>query len=45
MAKRPEAENYTGFHAPQEAARLLGQSIDYSRRGQLVVHDLRMPSR
>jgi nitrite reductase (cytochrome c-552) len=29
-----EAENSTGFHAPQEAARLLGLSIDYSRRGQ-----------
>ncbi|MEQ1875064.1 MAG: ammonia-forming cytochrome c nitrite reductase subunit c552 [Bdellovibrionia bacterium] len=29
-----EAENSTGFHAPQEAMRLLGQSIDYSRKGQ-----------
>ena len=32
-----EAENSTGFHAPQEAARLLTQSIDYSRKGQLEV--------
>jgi nitrite reductase (cytochrome c-552) len=32
-----EAENSTGFHAPQEAARILGESIDASRRGQLAV--------
>ncbi|MBI3185123.1 MAG: ammonia-forming cytochrome c nitrite reductase subunit c552 [Myxococcales bacterium] len=30
-----EAENSMGFHAPQEAARLLAQSIDLSRQGQL----------
>lgn len=29
-----EAENSTGFHAPQEAARILGLSIDYARKGQ-----------
>ena len=29
-----EAENSTGFHAPQEAARVLGMSIDFSRKGQ-----------
>jgi nitrite reductase (cytochrome c-552) len=29
-----EAENSTGFHAPQEAARILGESIDFARRGQ-----------
>ncbi len=29
-----EAENSTGFHAPQEAARILAESIDFSRRGQ-----------
>lgn len=29
-----EAENSTGFHAPQEAARILGQSIDIIRKGQ-----------
>jgi nitrite reductase (cytochrome c-552) len=32
-----EAENSTGFHAPQEAARILGESIDFSRKGQLAV--------
>jgi nitrite reductase (cytochrome c-552) len=35
-----EAENSTGFHAPQEAARVLGASIDFSRRGQVAVRDL-----
>ena len=34
-----EAENSTGFHAPQEAARVLGQSIDLARRGQLALRD------
>jgi nitrite reductase (cytochrome c-552) len=29
-----EAENSTGFHAPQEATRILGESIDFSRKGQ-----------
>lgn len=32
-----EAENSTGFHAPQEAARILGESIDFSRRGQAAL--------
>jgi nitrite reductase (cytochrome c-552) len=32
-----EAENSTGFHAPQEAARILGLSIDASRRGQMAL--------
>ena len=32
-----EAENSTGFHAPQEAARLLGESINYSRLGQAAL--------
>jgi nitrite reductase (cytochrome c-552) len=36
-----EAENSTGFHAPQEAARILGESIDFTRRGQVAVRDLR----
>ena len=31
-----EAENSTGFHAPQEAARILAESIDASRKGQLA---------
>jgi nitrite reductase (cytochrome c-552) len=34
-----EAENSTGFHAPQEAARIFGESIDFSRLGQLAVRD------
>jgi nitrite reductase (cytochrome c-552) len=29
-----EAENSTGFHAPQEVMRILGESINYSRLGQ-----------
>lgn len=33
-----EAENSTGFHAPQEAARLLQMSVDYARQGQLVLN-------
>jgi nitrite reductase (cytochrome c-552) len=32
-----EAENSTGFHAPQEAARILGESIDFSRKGQTAL--------
>ena len=32
-----EAENSMGFHAPQEAARLLQKSVDFSRRGQLAL--------
>jgi nitrite reductase (cytochrome c-552) len=34
-----EAENSTGFHAPQEAARVLGESIDLARQGQLALRD------
>jgi nitrite reductase (cytochrome c-552) len=34
-----EAENSTGFHAPQEAARILGESLDYARQGQISVRD------
>jgi nitrite reductase (cytochrome c-552) len=30
------AENSTGFHAPQEAARIFGEAIDYARQGQLA---------
>lgn len=37
------AENSTGFHAPQEAARILGEAIDYARQGQLAV--ARRPAR
>jgi len=31
------AENSMGFHAPQEAARILAEAIDYGRQGQLVL--------
>ena len=30
------AENSMGFHAPQELARILGESIDFARQGQLA---------
>jgi nitrite reductase (cytochrome c-552) len=40
-----EAENSTGFHAPQEAARILGESIDFSRQGQIVLRDGTVGSR
>ena len=29
------AENSMGFHAPQEMARILGESIDMSRQAQI----------
>jgi nitrite reductase (cytochrome c-552) len=32
-----ESENSNGFHAPQEAARILGEAIDYVRQGQLAL--------
>ncbi|MEW6160822.1 MAG: ammonia-forming cytochrome c nitrite reductase subunit c552 [Verrucomicrobiota bacterium] len=32
-----EAENSMGFHAPQEAARILAESIDFSRKGQAAL--------
>ena len=32
-----EAENSMGFHAPQEAMRVLALSIDHTRRGQLAL--------
>lgn len=34
------AENSMGFHAPQEAARILGEAIDYGRQGELALKDL-----
>ena len=36
-----EAENSAGFHAPQESARVLGSSIDFSRQGQIALRDAR----
>lgn len=32
-----EAESSMGFHAPQEAGRVLAQSIDFSRKGQATL--------
>ena len=34
-----EAENSTAFHAPQEAARILGESINFARKGQIAILD------
>ncbi len=35
-----EAENSTGFHAPQEAERILAESINFSRKGQVSLRPL-----
>jgi nitrite reductase (cytochrome c-552) len=35
-----ESENSMGFHAPQEATRVLGESIDLSRKGQNAVRQI-----
>jgi nitrite reductase (cytochrome c-552) len=32
-----EAENSSGFHAPEEALRILGESINFARKGQLAL--------
>jgi nitrite reductase (cytochrome c-552) len=34
-----EAENSTGFHAPQESARILGEAMNLARQGQVAVRD------
>ncbi|WP_373046745.1 ammonia-forming cytochrome c nitrite reductase subunit c552 [Vulgatibacter sp.] len=34
-----EAENSVGFHAPQEAMRILGEAAEYARLGQLAVRE------
>ena len=36
------AENSMGFHAPQEGARILGESIDYFRQGQVMAQQFRV---
>lgn len=36
------AENSMGFHAPQEAAHILGEAIDYAREGQIEVLKLKI---
>jgi nitrite reductase (cytochrome c-552) len=38
-----EAENSMGFHADQEAVRVLAKSIDYSRRGQMALRGQNPP--
>ena len=38
-----EAENSTGFHAPEEAERILAESIDYARQGQLALRGVSVP--
>lgn len=35
-----EAENSMGFHADQEAMRILGLSLDYCRKGQVALREL-----
>jgi nitrite reductase (cytochrome c-552) len=37
------SENSHGFHAPQEAARILAESIDFSRQAQAAAAKLRAP--
>jgi nitrite reductase (cytochrome c-552) len=38
------SENSMGFHAPQETARVLGESIDYARQAQAMAVGLRAPA-
>lgn len=38
-----EAENSMGFHADQEAVRILGKAIDFARRGMAAVHGNPLP--
>jgi nitrite reductase (cytochrome c-552) len=37
------SENSVGFHAPQEAARILAEAIDYARQAQAAAERLRAP--
>jgi nitrite reductase (cytochrome c-552) len=39
------AENSMGFHAPQEAAMVLGEALDYARQGELAVVRAKPPAR
>jgi nitrite reductase (cytochrome c-552) len=34
-----EAENSTGFHAPEEAARILAEAANLARQGQIALRD------
>jgi nitrite reductase (cytochrome c-552) len=38
------SENSTGFHASQETARVLGESIDYARQAQALAVGMRAPA-
>jgi nitrite reductase (cytochrome c-552) len=38
-----ESENSNGFHASQEAARILGESINFSRKGQVALRSSQSP--
>ena len=37
------SENSMGFHADQEAARVLGEALDYARQGQVLAASWRQP--
>jgi nitrite reductase (cytochrome c-552) len=37
------AENSTGFHAPQESLRILNDATDIVRRGQMALHGIKLP--
>jgi nitrite reductase (cytochrome c-552) len=39
------AENSMGFHAPQEAARILAEAADYARQGQVAAATLQLSAR
>ena len=39
-----EAENSMGFHAPEEAARILGESINFTRLGQMSLRGEQIPA-
>ncbi len=39
------SEGSRGFHAPQETARILGEAIDYARRGEGLARQLLPPER
>jgi len=39
------AENSMGFHAPQEAAKVLAEAIDYARQGEIAVLRGKSPAR
>jgi len=40
-----ESENSNGFHAPQEAAKILGEAIDHFRQGQVSLRPLKVQAR